>query len=132
MNQASEPMSEELSNPWKRPSELPKPAKGSVVLAAVLFGVASAAIALALWNEYAAILAWGLLIAGGFFLTRRHRLITALILIASVVGAVLPGSQMRGQRPRRLCSHGHHLPGNPRGYYPRGGGSGFPDLPWKH
>ena len=91
MNQASEPMSEDSRNPWKRQSELPTPANGSVALSAALFLAASAALALSLCYEYVAIVLWGALIAGGFFLTRRHRRITALTVAFSLLGAVLPG-----------------------------------------
>ena len=91
MNQASEPMREESANPWRRQEELPIPERRSVILSAALFLVASAALALSFWNEYVAIVAWGLLIAGGFFLTRRFRRITLTVILLSVLGALLPG-----------------------------------------
>ena len=91
MNQTSETTFSEAVNPWKQRSSLPKPASGSVTMAAVMFAVASAAIPFSLIHETVAIVVWGLLIAGGFFFTRQSRALTGLMIAASLLGAILPG-----------------------------------------
>ena len=91
MNQASESTISEVTNPWKCRSDLPKPNRGSVAMAAVLFFAACAAIPFAIFNEDAAILLWALLVAAGFFFTRSARGLTGLTIGASLLGAILPG-----------------------------------------
>ncbi len=91
MNHTSESSFSEPTNPWKQPSSLPKPARGSEIVAAVLFLVASAAIPFSLINETVAILGWSLLIAGGYFFTRRSRALMGLVIGVSFFGAFLPG-----------------------------------------
>lgn len=91
MNHTSESSFSEPTNPWKRPSALPTPARGSEILAAVLFLLSSAAIPFSLVNETVAIVGWSLLIAGGYFFTRRSRALMGLVIGVSLLGAFLPG-----------------------------------------
>ena len=91
MRETSETVTSEYQSPWKQPSALPKPAKWSLPMAAVLFLLACAAIPFSLTDETIAILAWSLLTAGGFFFTRSTKGLTGFVIVVAVLGAVLPG-----------------------------------------
>ncbi|MBR7098532.1 MAG: hypothetical protein IKC59_03875 [Clostridia bacterium] len=91
MSEASEKLTSEYQSPWKKPSALPKPAKWSLPMAAVLFLLACAAIPFSLTDETVAIISWSLLTAAGFFFTRNTKGLTGFLIVASVLGAVLPG-----------------------------------------
>lgn len=90
MKGTSETVNSEYQSPWKQPSALPKPAKWSLPMAAVLFLLACAAIPFSLIDETVAIFAWSLLTAGGFFFTRSAKRLTGFVIVASLLGAVLP------------------------------------------
>ena len=70
MSEASEKLTSEYQSPWKKPSALPKPAKWSLPMAAVLFLLACAAIPFSLTDETVAIISWSLLTAAGFLTNR--------------------------------------------------------------
>ncbi len=91
MNQTSESAFSEPMNPWKQPSSLPKPARGSEVFAAVLFLIASAVIPFSLVNETVAVVGWSLLIAGGYVFTGRSHALMGSVIAVSLLGAFLPG-----------------------------------------
>lgn len=92
MNQTSESVFSESSNPWKKRSELPEPAHHSVIVAAVLFLIAGVGIPFSLTDERVAVVVWGALVAGGYFLTRRFGILTLSVIGLSFLGAILPGT----------------------------------------
>lgn len=91
MNQTSQTTASDSTNPWNQRSELPKPARGSEIFATILFFLASAALSFSTVHENVAIVAWGALIALGYFFTRHTRGLTGFLIVLSLLGAILPG-----------------------------------------
>lgn len=90
----SSPNAAVSENPWKQTESLPRPGAAPLAVAGVLYGLGSLAVPLSFLRPWVAMVFWALLMAGGFYLTRRMmsgaRLTLVASLLACCVGMFVP------------------------------------------